>query len=261
MIDTYDIRHSARLAMRLILDSLLPPQCLCCNAVVDSPGSLCAACFARFTFITPPVCECCGIPFDGSIIDDLICGACLKDRPVFAHARAAFIYDGDSRALVLKLKHGDRTDAAVHLARWLQRTGSDLIAQCDVMVPVPLHRWRLFMRTYNQAALLANALGRLTGKPVDPDALTRIKPTPSQGRLDRAARRRNVERAFAVNRPPVVAGRRVLLIDDVLTSGATAGACARTLLNAGASSVDALVLARVPSPGAAHDQPLESASV
>jgi predicted amidophosphoribosyltransferase len=107
-------------------------------------------------------------------IEDVVCGACLQDPPAFSGARAAFVYDDASRRLVLKLKHGDRTDAAVHLARWLQRAGGELAARCDVIVPVPLHRWRLLMRTYNQAALLANKLGVLVGKPVMPDAVARI---------------------------------------------------------------------------------------
>jgi len=239
--------RTVRLGARLFLDSLLPPQCLVCNTVVDSPGNLCAACFGKFTFITPPHCHRCGLPFEGAAIDDLVCGACLRNQPVYSRARAAFLYTEDSKGLVLKFKHADRTDAAVHLARWLQRAGADLIAACDVIVPVPLHRWRLLARTYNQAALLANKLGELSGKPVLPDALTRIKATPKQGGLDRKERKRNVAKAFAAQRD--VAGRRVLLIDDVLTTGATAEACARTLLSAGAAEVDVLALARVPTPG------------
>lgn len=235
-------------AARLFLDSLLPPQCLACNAVVAAPGSLCATCFARISFIAPPHCERCGTPFEGAVIDDLVCGACLKDGPVFSRARAAFVYAEDSRALILKLKHGDRTDAAVHLARWLQRAGAELIASCDVIVPVPLHRWRLLMRTYNQAALLANALHKLTGKPVAPQALVRTRATPSQGKLHRQERQLNVARAFAVKSPFAIAGRRVLLVDDVLTIGATANACARALLEAGAREVDVLALARVAKP-------------
>jgi ComF family protein len=231
-------------AARMLLDQLLPPQCLSCNAVVDAPGSLCAACFQKFTFITAPCCDRCGVPFDAPVIDDLICGACLKNAPSFARARAAFVYGEDSRALMLKLKHGDRTDAAVHLARWLQRAGAELLASNDVLVPVPLHRWRLLMRTYNQAALLANALGKLSGKPVAVDALRRVKSTPSQGKRNPAERRRNVAGAFAVT-GAAVSGKRVLLVDDVLTTGATADACARCLLQAGAASVDVLVLARV----------------
>src|SRR5581483_8968466 len=152
------------------------------------------------------------VPLESPVIEDVVCGACLRDRPSFVRARAAFVYDGDSKSLVLKLKHGDRTDSAVHLARWLQRAGASLLAECDLIAPVPLHRWRLLMRSYNQAALLANALGKLTGKPVLVDALTRHKPTPSQGGLDRKRRHRNVARAFTATRPDRVAGQRVLLI-------------------------------------------------
>ena len=235
-------------ASKAVLNALLPAQCLACNAVVDDAGALCADCFARMTFVASPQCDVCGVPFDIPIQGEALCGACLGERPAFGRARAVFSYDEGSRGLVLKLKHGDRTDAAIHLARWLQRTGADLVADCDVILPVPLHRWRLLMRTYNQAALLANALGKLAGKPVAVDALTRIKPTPSQGGLDRTARRRNVGGAFAVKRPARVSGKRVLLIDDVFTTGATVGACTKVLCDAGAANVDVLVLARVPAP-------------
>lgn len=233
---------------RTILNALLPPQCLACSAVVDDAGALCGECFGRMTFVTAPLCASCGTPFETPVVEDAVCGACLADPPVYGRARAVFIYDDHSRGLVLKLKHSDRTDAAVHLARWMQRTGGDLLAGCDVIVPVPLHRWRLFMRTYNQAALLANALGRLAGKDVAVDALTRIKATPSQGGLDRGARRRNVGGAFAVTSPARIKGKTVLLIDDVFTTGATAEACVKQLLDAGARAVDVLVLARVPAP-------------
>lgn len=243
--------QATRRNVRLVLDALLPPQCLACRALVDTPGNLCADCFAQFTFITAPYCDRCGLPLETPIIEDVVCGACLKDPPAYAHARAAFVYDAISRPLVLKLKHGDRTDAAAHLARWLQRAGTELIARCDVIVPVPLHRWRLLTRSYNQAALLANRLGKLTRKVVCVDALQRIKRTPSQGGLDRAERRRNVAKAFAVKRSAAIEGKRILLIDDVLTTGATVNACAAALLKAGAASVEVLVLARVPGPGSA----------
>jgi len=233
-------------ASRLMLNAVLPPQCLACKTAVDSPGNLCAACFSTFTFITPPYCDCCGVPLETPVIDDVLCGACLADRPSFAQARAVFLYTDVSKNVVLKLKHGDRTDAAVSLARWMQRAGAPLIDACDLIVPVPLHRWRLLSRMYNQAALLANALGKTTGKAVIPDALVRVKATPVQGGLDRAARRKNVARAFEVRNPRAIEGKRILLIDDVLTTGATASACARTLLSAGAASVSALVIARVP---------------
>lgn len=235
-------------AGRLLLNAVLPPQCLACSTVVDTPGHLCGTCFGRFTFITPPHCGICGLPLDQAVTEDLICGACVVERPAYGMARAAFIYDAHSRPLVLKLKHGDRTDMAVHLARWLQRAGREALEAADVIVPVPLHRWRLLMRAYNQSALLARALGQLSGKPVIADALTRTKVTVPQGGLSRAERRRNVAKAFSVRAPADVAGKRVLLVDDVLTSGATANACAVTLFHAGAAAVDVLALARVPNP-------------
>ena len=235
-------------ASRIVLNAVLPPQCLACTAVVDDAGALCAECFGRMTFIAPPLCGICGAPFDGPAVDvNAACGACIAAPPVYRRSRAVFLYDEASRGLVLKLKHGDRTDAAVHLAKWLRRSGAEMLADCDVIVPVPLHRWRLLMRTYNQAALLANALGRLAGRAVAVDALRRIKATPSQGGLSRGARARNVGGAFAVAAPGRIAQKRVLLIDDVFTTGATADACATALLAAGAARVDVLVLARVPA--------------
>lgn len=235
---------------KTVLNALLPPQCLACGAVVDDAGALCGGCFTRMTFVAPPVCAACGVAFEMPAAGEecALCGACIAAAPVYGRARAVFLYDDHSRSLILKLKHGDRTDAAVHLARWMQRSGEGLLSACDVIVPVPLHRWRLLMRTYNQAALLANALGRLAGKAVAVDALRRVKATPSQGGLSRGARLRNVAGAFAVDAPGRVAGQRVLLVDDVFTTGATAEACTRALLDAGAVSVDVLVLARVPAP-------------
>ena len=133
-------------ASRALLNALLPPQCLACNAVVDSAGALCADCFSRVTFVTAPQCEVCGLPFETPVIGEAVCSAWIKDPPAYGRARAVFVYDGESRGLVLKLTHGDRTDAAAHLARWMQRTGAALLAECDVIVPVPLHRWRLLMQ-------------------------------------------------------------------------------------------------------------------
>ncbi len=238
------LRHIARRA----IDAVLPPQCISCSALVDTPGALCADCFNGFTFITAPMCRVCGVPLQAAGAAELICGACLKERPEFNCARAVFVYDTASKGVVLKFKHGDRTDAAAHLARWMLRAGEEVLSDCDVIVPVPLHRWRLLWRSYNQAALLANALGRLAQKPVIADGLRRMRATPSQGRLDRVARRRNVGRAFAAQQAAAFAGKKVLLIDDVLTTGATADACARALLAAGARRIDVLVLARVPGP-------------
>jgi len=235
---------------RGVLDVLLPPQCLACDAAVDQPGNLCATCFGKFTFLTRPYCQVCCLPFEAAVIEDeVMCGACMKDRPAFNRARAVFSYRDSGRTLVLKLKHADRTDAAAHLAGWMQRAGAELLADIDCIVPVPLHWRRLWMRTYNQSALLANVLGRSTHKSVIADGLIRTRATPSQGGLDRVQRRRNVIGAFKTNPNADLKGKAVLLIDDVMTTAATADACSRALLRAGARQVEVLLLARVPAPG------------
>ena len=176
-----------------------------------------------------------------------LCAACTADRPLYGRARAALAYDDGSRDLILRFKHADRIDGAATFAGWMARAGSALIDSADIIAPVPLHRWRLVRRRYNQAAILANAIGRLRGKLVIPDLLVRRRATPSQGHLGRSQRHRNVAGAFALHpgRAQVAAGARILLIDDVLTTGATAEACTKALRNAGANNVDLLVLARV----------------
>jgi ComF family protein len=156
-----------------------------------------------------------------------------------------FRYDDASRSLILRYKHADQTASTPPFARWMARAGAELLAEADLIVPVPLHRWRLFLRRYNQAALLANALAGLSGVHCRPDLLRRPWHTPSQGGLGRRQRRENVRGAFRLQRGEAVKGKRVLLIDDVLTTGATCEECARTVLAAGAEAVDVLTLARV----------------
>ncbi len=238
---------SVKTGVQMLLDALMPPQCMACGASVGAPGSLCPRCFSDFNFIVPPLCQACGVPLDTFVADDLMCGACIREAPTFQRARAVFLYDDVSRPLILKLKHSDRTDAAVHLARWMARSGADLIQNSDLIIPVPLHRLRLFMRMYNQSSLLAHALGKQAGIPVDAGALKRIKATRSQGGLSRKARRRNVAKAFSGPDRTNIEGKKILLVDDVLTTGVTANACTKALLDAGATSVDVLVLARVSS--------------
>ncbi len=230
---------------RLILDVLLPPACLACGTAVDEPGALCPVCWGKVAFIAAPACACCGLPFGIEAGEGALCASCLAEPPPFARARAVFLYDDGSKPLVLRFKHGDRTDAAPAFGRWMARAGADLLAEAEAILPVPLHRWRLFRRRYNQAALLAHELARLSGVPAQVLALRRARRTPPQGQMSREARRRNVRGAFLLADPAAVAGRRVLLVDDVLTSGATVGECARVLLAGGATAVDVLTLARV----------------
>lgn len=236
-----------RRALGAVMDAVLPPLCLGCGAVVGEPGALCPGCWGRIAFLSPPHCAACGHPFEVDVGETALCGRCLAEPPPWRRARAVFRYDDASKALVLRFKHADRLEGASAFARWMARAGAPLVAEADLVVPVPLHPWRLWARRYNQAAVLALALGRLAGKPVAPDLLARRRRTMVQGQLGREERWRNVQGAFAVRagREALVVGRTILLVDDVLTTGATAGECARVLARAGAGAVDVLTLGRV----------------
>lgn len=241
----------ARRVVRAALDAVLPPQCLSCGAVTDTPGKLCPTCWSKVTWLSAPLCRRCGAPFEfESGSDALLCGACLRDSPAYDRARAVFRYDDAGRGLVLAFKHGDRLHAAPAFGAWLARAGAELLAEADLVAPVPLHWTRLAWRRYNQSALLANAAARIAERRCVPDLLVRLRRTPQQGQMGRAERRRNVRRAFAVARrhTALVPGRRVVLVDDVLTTGATADECVRALREAGAAAVDLLTLARVVRP-------------
>ena len=242
-----DIARGLRDLSGLALNALLPPRCLGCGTVVARTAALCAACWKGVHFLEPPLCALCGFPLEYDLGPEALCGACVREPPAFDRARSVMRYDEGSRDLVLGFKHADRTEGAGAYGAWLARAGAELAAEADLIAPVPLHWMRLFGRRFNQAALLAQALGRETGLPVVPDLLLRRRHTPSQGRLSPTQRRRNVAGAFAVKavRGPLLRDRRVLLVDDVLTTGATASACARTLRRGGARAVDVLVLARV----------------
>lgn len=230
---------------RLALDALLPPRCLGCSGIVADPGALCPACWERVDFLTPPLCIRCGLPFELDPGAAATCGECMRSPPRFRRARAVLRYDEHGKALILRFKHADRVDMAPTLARWMTRAGGELLADADVIAPVPLHWTRLFSRRYNQAALLANGISSLTGVAAAPRLLERRRRTVSQGSMGRSQRLKNVKGAFVIRDPDAVAGRSVLLVDDVLTTGATVGECCRVLLSAGASAVDVLTIARV----------------
>lgn len=229
------------------LDAVLPPRCLKCGALVDRQGGICPDCWQGLRFLGTPACACCFLPFEFDQGPGALCAACVAAPPPFDRARAVLRYDEASRDLVLAFKHADRTASAPALAAWMARVGAELLVEADLIVPVPLHWSRLFARRYNQAALLALALSRVSGRPTQPDLLVRLRATAKQGHLGRLARQCNVAGAFAVNprRAGEVAGRRILLVDDVITTGATISGCARVLRRAGASGVDVLAVARV----------------
>jgi len=236
-----------RIVARRALDLVLPPIPLEEAAgAVQLPG-MSAAAWSRVSVIESPICHGCGAPFEFDMGAEVRCALCLARQPAYDHARAACLYDEHSRDLILKLKHADRTDLSGLFARWIARAAADLIPELDAVVPVPLHRWRLLRRRYNQAAEIARPLARMMGLAYLPDALTRPRATDSQGGKSASGRRRNVAAAFAVppRWKPRLAGRRILLVDDVLTTGATAEGCARVLKRAGAARVDVAVIARV----------------
>ena len=235
-------KHTARLA----LDIALPTLCVACREPVDGDG-VCAACWAKLSFIAPPFCPRLGIPFVYDPGPGMLSMEAIADPPAYARARAAVRYDDVARTLVHALKYQDRTDLAPAMGRWMARAGHELLAEADVLVPVPLHWKRGWSRRYNQSGALARVIERQTGVKLSSEALRRVRPTQQQIGLSRKERASNVQGAFkvATERQSLIHGRRVVLIDDVLTSGATADACARALLRAKAASVDVLVFARV----------------
>jgi ComF family protein len=239
---------------RGVVDIITPPLCLSCGAAVGEPASLCVACWDRLRHIDEPVCNALGTPFAYDQGEGALSAAALMDPPAWDRSRAAVIFEDEGAKLVHALKYRDRPEAGLLMARMMARGGRRLLAEADVILPVPLHWLRLWRRRFNQSAILAQRLSALSGTPWRHDVLQRDRRTRAQVGLDQEQRRRNVRNAFAVrpDRLAAVAGRSVLLIDDVRTTGATAEACALALKKAGAARVDLLTFALVDLPAKPH---------
>jgi ComF family protein len=229
----------------------LPPLCASCREPLGGGAGLCAGCWSKLAFIEPPYCARLGIPFTYDPGPGLLSMEAIANPPAYDRARAAVRYDDLARELVHRLKYGDRLDLAPTMGRWMARAGRELLAGADALVPVPLHWRRLWSRRFNQSAALAGIISESSSVPVLHETLRRVRATPQQVGLDKSQRAVNVQGAFKVarERRADVAGRRLILVDDVLTSGATVDTCARALLRAGAAHVDVLVFARVVAGG------------
>lgn len=230
-----------------IFDWILPPVCPVTGEIVDAHGMIASPAWQELRFISDPHCMMCGIPFDfegDKASQDSVCGDCIANPKPYKKAASALVYNEGCRDLILKFKHGDRTQAVRVFLPWLMQSGSHIIGESDVIIPVPLHRMRLIKRKYNQAALLAQAIAVRSNIPCVSLALRRVRATSVQGKLGARARRVNVLKAFDLQSTYDVKGLSVLLVDDVLTSGATVEACTNTLLDSGAKSVNVLTVAR-----------------
>ncbi len=233
-----------------IVDAVLPPRCLGCGAMVQDDGGFCAPCWQARHFLRPPACACCAMPFAQPQGDGALCAACMADPPPFTRAGALIAYDAVVGAIILRLKYGRRVGLARAMAQMLIAPAHDLLgtdAPDALVLAVPLDRWRLWRRGFNQSLLIARPLARALGLPLHPDALARVRPTGSMRGLGRRARLRRVQGAFVVpdRHRDDIRGRAILLVDDVMTTGATLSACARALRRAGAARVYVLTFARV----------------
>lgn len=230
-----------------MLDQLYPPACLLCDAAIAEADALCATCFGRMRPITAPFCPRLGIPFEVALGPDAVSAEAIADPPPFDRSRSAVVYNEVAGKLVSRLKYGDRPELARFCARLMASAGHELWSTGPVLVPVPLHRFRQFERRYNQSTELARALAKITGLPVDPLLVSRVKPTRQQVGLSADQRQRNVAGAFGA-RPDALArlgGRGVVIVDDVITTGSTVKAVTRALGKAGVRQIDVISFARV----------------
>ena len=234
--------------MQALLHMVYPPQCLTCDARVTTDFGLCGDCWRDTPFVTGLVCHKCGTPLPGSDADPAaLCDDCLLIARPWSQGRAALLYKDNGRQIVLSLKHGDRLDLAKPAAEWMHRAAQPLLRPGMLVAPVPLHWWRMVRRRYNQAALLSGQIARAAGLDHCPDLLQRRRNTGSQEGRDRDSRFANMSAALTPHprRAARIEGRHVLLVDDVMTSGATLAAAAEAVLAVGASDVSVLMLARV----------------
>jgi ComF family protein len=227
------------------LDLLLPLRCVKCGTVLENHQGLCTACWPLIPFIAKPYCACCGLPFPFEIEEGALCVMCSQTQPFYKTARSVFAYDSESKELILRFKHTDNTHCAPLFGEWMARLVKDI--ETPLCIPVPLHWTRLFMRTYNQAGLLAQEIAKQHTWRYAPSLLIRKRRTPSQGHLSKSQRAKNIEHAFAVpqHKKKELLGKTIVLVDDVLTTGITLNACSKTLLKAGAKEVHAITLGRV----------------
>lgn len=230
-----------------LFDIILPSSCICCGEQVGSGSGICQDCFNNINFISSPYCMKCGHPFDNVSSDkELLCANCIKSisSPIRL-GRSSFQYNDASKNMLLAFKFMDKTQNAKMLSHWMHVSGKDIFNEgIDIIIPVPLHYVRMLKRKYNQSALLAKELGRLSGVLVDCSSVVRVKNTLPQVSFSGSARVRNIKGAFKVKHPKRIKGKRILLIDDVYTTGSTINECAIELLKAGAKSVDYLTASR-----------------
>lgn len=230
------------------LQVLLPPSCISCSEIVEIQGQLCGECWGNISFIGKHKCNCCGVPFEFDMGKGALCGHCQAKKPNFRRVRAACSYEGVGKKLAAKLKFHDKTLLATSMARMMFNSGGEVLRNVDIIMPVPLHKWRKFWRKYNQSELLAVALMQHVERQnvaCETNLLKRVRATKQQTKLSYGERQKNVRSAFVVTAPEQIEGKRILLIDDVLTTGATMNECARALKKAGAKQVNGLVFARV----------------
>lgn len=232
--------------LSLLINAILPPRCLYCGKITNNDDSLCADCFDKITFITHPYCIHCGAPLIDKSIGDLYCANCLTKKDNLRYCRSAIIYDNFSKKLILDFKFFDHIENKKLLANWMFFAGKDIFdAGVDLIIPIPLHHLRLFKRKYNQSAILSAELSKLTNIKTDYKSFIKIRSTQPQSECSGKKRITNIKNAFIVKFPENIKGKRILLIDDVYTTGSTLRECAKVLKKAGAKSVDALTIAKV----------------